>query len=131
MPLSRPNRVWLLAALLGLAGCSNEDAEQLVRVGKVTAAKVEALTGGPDKLLGGWQAVRGDLSELGLDARVAGRLRWDKALAGVRIEVSARDGRVELKGVVRDLEQRRRAVELAESTVGADKVSDLIEVKAP
>src|SRR5438309_1076551 len=71
---------WLLVgALLAGGGCSNEDAEHLVHVGKVAAAKVEALTGGNDKLLGGWQAVRGDLNELGLDARVDSRLRWDKA----------------------------------------------------
>src|SRR5262249_26316806 len=112
-------------------GCSNEDADHLVRVGKVTAAKVEALTGGNDKLLGGWQAVRGDLNEVGLDARVALRLRWDKSLADVRIDVQVKDGQVELKGTVHDLTQRRRAVDLAESTAGAEKVNDLLEIKTP
>ena len=63
-----------------------------------------------------------------LDARVSARLRWDKALAGSKIQVQAKDGVVELKGPVIDLAQRRRAVELAESTAGADKVTDLLEV---
>lgn len=124
-------RFFLAGALLATCGCSNEDAEHLMRVGKVTAAKVEALTGGNDKLLGGWQAVRGDLNEVGLDARVALRLRWDKSLADVRIEVQAKDGQVELKGTVNDLTQRRRAVDLAESTAGAEKVTDLLEIKTP
>jgi osmotically-inducible protein OsmY len=129
---SRKYTGWLLAwALLTGSGCSNEDADHLVRVGKVTAAKVEALTGGNDKLLGGWQAVRSDLNEVGLDARVGIRLRWDKSLADVRIEVHAKDGQVELKGVVNDLAQRRRAVDLAESTAGAEKVNDLLEIKTP
>jgi hypothetical protein len=128
----RPHAGWLLVVpILAGLGCSNEDTEHLVRVGKVTAAKVEALTGGNDKLLGGWQAVRGDLNEVGLDARVAVRLRWDKSLADVRIEVHAKDGQVELKGVVNDLAQRRRAVDLAESTAGAEKVNDLLEIKTP
>jgi osmotically-inducible protein OsmY len=123
---------WLTAGLgLIVCGCSNEDADHLLRVGRITAAKVEALTGGNDKLLTGWQAVRGDLSDLGLDARVATRLCWDKNLADAHIEVRAKDGQVELKGTVNDLAQRRRAVELAESTAGTGKVIDLLETKAP
>jgi osmotically-inducible protein OsmY len=123
---------WFAAGIgLLVCGCSNEDADQLARVGKITAAKVESLTGGNDKFLTGWQAVRGDLSDLGLDARVATRLRWDKNLADAHIEVRVKDGQVELTGTVADLAQRRRAVELAESTAGAGKVVDALEVKAP
>lgn len=127
--LWRTHAAWLLAGALATCwGCSNEDTEHLIQVGKVTAAKVEALAGN-EKLLSGWQSVRGDLSEPGLDARVAARLRWDKALGDARIDVQVRDGRVELRGVVGDPAQRRRAVELAEATAGAATVIDFLEMK--
>ena len=38
---------------------------------------------------------------------------------------------IELKGKVQDLTQRRRAVELAETTAGVEKVTDLLQTEAP
>ena len=125
---------WALAGLglaVGTIGCSNEDPDHLARVAKCVAAKSEGLTGDADKTLTGWQALQANLDELTLDARVSARLRWDKDLAATPIQVQVRDGAVELKGTVRDLQQRRRAVELAQSTVGADKVVDRLEVTSP
>jgi osmotically-inducible protein OsmY len=128
MILLRPMLVALsMTGLFLLAGCDSQDTDRLVRVGRVTMDKVQSMAGDHSKLFTGLQAVRGDLQDLGLDARVAARLRWDRALADAQIEVHARDGKVELKGKVNSLEQRRRAVELAESTVGADKVVDSLE----
>ena len=66
-----------------------------------------------------------------LDTRVAARLRWDKALVNHKIEVTAADGVVELKGKVGDLIQRRRAVEIAQSTAGVNEVRDSLEVAGP
>lgn len=120
---------WLLLGVVVACGCSNEDRDRLARVGRVAADKVEHLTSGANgKLASGWQAFRADLDEMALDARVSARLRWDKTLTDVPIQVHAAGGIVELQGTVNDLAQRRRAVELAESTVGADKVKDLMEV---
>jgi osmotically-inducible protein OsmY len=65
---------------------------------------------------------------MALDARVSARLRWDKTLSSEQIHVQATGGIIELKGRVRDLNQRRRAVELAESTVGTEQVLDLLEI---
>ena len=59
------------------------------------------------------------------------RLAWDKNLADARIQVRADGGAVELKGAVREAGQSKRAVELAESTAGVDKVTDSLEVAPP
>jgi osmotically-inducible protein OsmY len=124
-------------ALLGLAltflvfGCSNDDPDHLARIAKCVAAKSEGLTGDADKTLTGWQALQANLDELTLDTRVSARLRWDKDLAGARIQVQTKEGAVELKGTVVDLSQRRRAVELAQSTVGTDNVVDQLEIQTP
>jgi osmotically-inducible protein OsmY len=59
---------------------------------------------------------------------VSARLSWDKSLAGVPVQVRANGGRVELHGTVPDLTQRRRAVELAESTAGVTEVVDALQV---
>jgi osmotically-inducible protein OsmY len=123
-------RILLLAASILLAcGCENQDTDRLGRAARRVASKFDSLTSGADdKLSAGLQAFRADLGEMSLDARVSARLRWDKALAGAKIQVEAKNGVVELKGSVGDLEQRRRAVELAESTSGAEKVTDSLQI---
>src|SRR5262249_4854175 len=106
------------------AGCDTQDTDRLARVGKLTLDKVQTLAGDNTKMLNSLQRLGTDQA---LDARVAARLQWEKSLADVKITVNVRDGKVELKGKVADLTERRGAVELAESTVGADKVVDLLE----
>jgi osmotically-inducible protein OsmY len=122
----------LLGLVLGVGGCSHEDADRLARVGRKVAAKLEGVSGGAqEKLADGWQAVRGGWEDVALDARVAARLRWDKALGGTRIEVRATGGVVELRGSVGNDNQRRRAVEVAETTTGVERVTDALELTAP
>ena len=72
----------------------------------------------------GWQSLRG---EIALDARVLSRLSSDKLLAKQSIEVEVRGGEVQLQGKVENLDQRRRAVQLTEWTVGVEKVIDRLE----
>jgi osmotically-inducible protein OsmY len=126
---SRP-LVGLFGALIMFAcGCDSQDTNRLARAARCVAAKFESVTGNADdKLTAGLQAFRTDLNEMSLDTRISARLRWDKSLAGSKIQVRANGGVVELKGAVGDLAQRRRAVQLAESTVGAVQVTDLLEV---
>ena len=121
---------WLLAALLlGPAGCSHQDADRLARVARRSAAKVEGLTGGAGhRLSDGWQALRVGWDEVTLDSRVGARLRWDKGLAGAHIEVHASGTTVELEGTVADANQRGRAVDLAEATLGVEHVTDKLEI---
>jgi hypothetical protein len=120
-------RVWLLLGLAAFtAGCSRQDTERLARIGKRIAAHAEALTA--DCRAGMGSSWNGVGEGAGLGARVRARLRWDKALTGLPIRVHAAGGAVELTGTVHDLTQRRRAVELAESTTGVEKVNDQLQV---
>jgi osmotically-inducible protein OsmY len=125
---------WVLSGLVltvGGVGCSTDDTDHLARVAKCLAAKGEGLTGEADRTLTGWQALQANMDEMALDARVSARLRWDKDMTGAQIQVQVKEGAVELKGTVRDLPQRRRAVELAQSTVGTEKVVDQLEIQTP
>jgi osmotically-inducible protein OsmY len=127
-------RGWTRAAWLGFAllagGCGRDDADRLARIGKLSAAQLDGATGGARaKLTRGWEAVRGSLGESTPDARVALRLRWDKRLAGLEVRVtSPAAGVVQLEGAVASPEQRDRAVELAQSTEGVEKVVDALSV---
>ena len=113
---------WLL--LLMLAGCNRQDTDALQRIHRKVVARVEPWSGEvKNSATAQWH---GSGQELGLDARVLNRLRWDKKLAGVTIEVKAVGNIVEVSGNVRDLEQRRRVVMLAESTMGVEGVRDLL-----
>lgn len=122
---------WLLLGLLAVpTSCNRQDADRLARVGRKAAGKVEGLTGGaPDRLAETCQALRTGWDEVALDARVSARLRWDKGLAGAHVEVHASGGGVELVGKVANANQRGRAVELAQATVGVEEVTEKLEVQ--
>ena len=90
----------------------------------MTAAKFNDMAGGPHgKLANGWDAVCGAISETTPEARVAVRLRWDKALDKADIQVQpAGPGVIRLQGNVTDAAQQQRAGELAEATQGVEQV---------
>lgn len=119
----------VLSLALASCGCS-QDADRLASVFHKTAAKFDGMTEGlRDKLHNGWGAVRGSVSETSLDSRVSLRLRWDRDMAGSDVQVRLTgSGVVELTGVVADLAQRRRAVELAGTTAGIESVLDRLRV---
>ena len=108
--------------VLFVLGCNRSDQDHLARAAGKAREKINSASGESGRgLTTGWQS-------MALDARVSARLRWDKTLSNEQIQVQATGGLIELKGTVRDLGQRRRAVELAESTVGTEQVLDLLEV---
>jgi osmotically-inducible protein OsmY len=116
--------IFTISFLLLGTGCNNSDRDHLARAAGKAREKVKGLTGETGQsLTTGWQS-------MALDARVSARIRWDKSLSGEQIRVQANGAVIELHGTVKDLAQHRRAVELAESTVGAEQVVDLLEVPA-
>jgi hypothetical protein len=73
-----------------------------------------------------------DVHRMGTIPRVYSRLHWDKALNGSRIEVHGlRAGVVGLRGVVPDEAARKRAEELAASTVDVQQVVNELTIAAP
>jgi len=112
----------ILAFPLFAMGCNDSDRDHLARAAGKARDRMKGLTGETGQsLTTGWQS-------MALDARVSARIHWDKALSAEQIRVQANGGMIELHGKVGDLTQHRRAVELAESTVGAEQVVDLLEV---
>lgn len=128
LAMGKRRRRWLVAFFAVVAvGCSDQDTERLARVGQKVAGKVHGMAGGADtKLAIGLQAMRANWSDASLENRVSARLRWEKLLDGASIQVHAAGNTVELKGIVSDLGQRRRAIDLAQSTTGVEKVVDVL-----
>lgn len=124
---------WRLTLILSLAlcGCS-EDADRLGRVCQKVAARFEGVTESlRGKLQSSAGAVRGSVIETSLDSRVALRLRWDRDMEGAEVQVNpVGPGVIELHGSVADLRQRRRAIELASTTVGVENVIDRLTTEA-
>jgi osmotically-inducible protein OsmY len=118
-------------AVVGVAlalGCTNEDADRLGKIGRRIAARTESILADDGRLSRGCLALRSELSENALDARVTLRLRWDKELTSSAIQVTAAGSVVELSGTLSDAALRQRAVDLAQSTVGVTKVIDSLEL---
>jgi hypothetical protein len=131
----------VLLALYCLAapGCEKEDPEHLANLAKKVAARAEPAVNTLDAQ---WiQRFRTSQEaspapppaavlpvEPDVVARVTSRLRYEKSLAGISIQVVAIEGGLNLKGKVQSAAQKKRAVELAESTTGVDRVSESLEV---
>ena len=120
-------RVALVAgACIVVAGCTAQDTECLARIGRKIA---ERSSGAADTVR---EQVDGDLKALprgaGLKEKIEARLRWDAMLADVTIEVRVNGNEVELKGTVKNDAQRRRAGDVAETTIGVQAVNDSLKV---
>jgi hypothetical protein len=77
-----------------------------------------------------WANARRTVDELGVQGRVYGRLRWDKALADEPIDVEIQQtDTVVLTGRVPDEKTRQKAVRLAKDTVGVRDVVDRLRVE--
>ena len=75
---------------------------------------------------------RSSVQAMGVESRVYGRIHWDKALHDALIELTvSADGVVTLDGTVADARAKRRAVELAQETVGVTRVVDRLAVRPP
>lgn len=82
-----------------------------------------------DELREDWASARRSIEKMGMQGRVFGRLRWDKALQDAKVEVESRTDRiVVLKGSVPTAAARLKAVQLAQDTVGVTEVVDELVV---
>jgi hypothetical protein len=114
-------------ACLAFTGCTAQDTECLARIGRKLA---ERSHGAADTVR---EHVDGDLKALprgaGLKEKIEARLRWDAMLADVTIDVHVNGNEVELKGTVKNEAQRRRAADVAETTIGVQAVNDSLKVE--
>ncbi len=126
----RPPVLLLCSLALCLGGCSRNDTECLARLGRKLAERAEQAS---EEIAGkldlDWKIAAADA---GIARRVEQRLRWDRFLADAGLEVRGTGAEVELLGTVRTEQQRQRAIKLAESTVGVEKVSaDALQATEP
>jgi hyperosmotically inducible periplasmic protein len=78
----------------------------------------------------GFHKTRDSVHSMGVQARVYGRLHWDKALTQSDLHVKVEEGIATLSGSVPTVEARTKAVTLAADTVGVTKVVDELVVPA-
>jgi osmotically-inducible protein OsmY len=128
-PVARGPGWWVVVLLLvtASAGCNRQDAECLARIGRKISAHAKSSAGDVgSKLDFGWA---GSKKEPTLQEKIQDRLRWESTLTDVTFEVVVKDKEVELKGTVKGALQRQRAIELAETLAGVEKVTDAIVVR--
>ena len=119
-------RIFFLSSIL-IAGCNRQDAECLSRIGRKISAHAKSSAGDVGaKLNLSWA---GSKKEPTLQEKIQDRLRWESTLADVTFDVVVKDKEVELKGTVKGALQRQRAIELAETLAGVEKVTDAIVVR--
>jgi osmotically-inducible protein OsmY len=114
------------ALLLSEASAQQGTAE---KIGQRVDEGLEKLTEGIQQA---WRDVRKTVDQLGVQGRVYGRLRWDKALADAEIDVDIQEpNTIILTGGVPDDAARAKAVQLAHDTVGVQQVIDRLQLELP
>jgi len=122
-------RLLFVLPLLALAGCKPSDGETLRQVARKTGEKLQGAARPVDAAT---SPLRGSFSETGLAARVETRIRNDRYLAGQRFAVrGTAEGTVAVSGTVPEPSIKTRALDLAKSTLGVEKVIDEVKVKTP
>jgi hypothetical protein len=118
----------ILLAFLSLSvGCNRQDTDCLSRIGRKIATHAKNNAGDiGSKLDVSWAGAK---KEPSLQEKVQDRLRFENTLTDVTLEVLVKEKEVELKGTVKTAQQRLRAIELAETLAGVDRVTDSIMVK--
>jgi BON domain len=119
---------WIAILCLLAAGCDSDDPSHLAEVGRRVAAHVEPLVGPVNANLAQHWHEPAPAPDPTVAERVTARLRWEKSLADAVIQVVATDDGIELKGTLKDAEQKKRAVTLAESTTGVERVIESLQV---
>jgi len=85
-----------------------------------------------EELREGWTEVRKRIDKLSVEGRVYSRLHWDKGLRAASFEIEVpEEGVVVLTGSVPSAAAQRKAVQLAEDTVGVRQVVDRLTVVPP
>jgi hypothetical protein len=121
--------------MLGLiaVGCSDAEAEKVRQVGEKTYDRAATL------VLNTWDELGKTLlepapvskPEFDVASKVRYRLQWDKDLEGQGITVTLVDEGLQLTGKVATKEQKERAQQLAEQTLGVVQVKNELELEIP
>ncbi|MFO0876984.1 MAG: BON domain-containing protein [Gemmataceae bacterium] len=116
-------QAWLLFMLMGL-GCSSQDGDLMARIMQRTGEKLETTAGGSTNQFAGRLRSTAQPS-IGLAERVDTRLRWDRYVDGVEVQVEfVEEGVVRLKGAVPDLARKQRILDITRTTMGVKDVRD-------
>lgn len=125
--------VLAIAACLALAGCTQQDTENLGRIARTFADRsrgtAEAVRTQVEADLPALPRAPAAADEPGIKEKIEARMRWDALLGDAKVEVVVNGAEVELKGTVKSEAQRRRAGDLAESTAGVQTVNDALKVE--
>jgi hypothetical protein len=125
--MSRLPTLFVLSLLALTAGCKPRDGDILRKIVHRTGEKLQGAVGPVNRLGEGAAGA----ARSGAAGRVEARLRWDRYLANIRVEASGdEDGVVVLSGKVKNVQLKQRALDLAQSTVGVERVKDEVRVSA-
>jgi hypothetical protein len=114
----------IIIAVFSMAGCNRSDGDRLARVGTRATKNLKAMIPERIPISGSIGLTNG--SEM--ENRVRQRFRSDRYLSSLSLEIICEENAVRLKGQVDDPLLKRRASEIAESTIGVEKVIDEIVV---
>lgn len=116
---------WALVAV----GCDRRDAEKLGAVAARLAERPGQLLPEHTSFRSTWDQIRTVREESTPQTRVRQRIHTDRYLRPWKLEVLVQGREVTIAGEVNDPILRDRAIELAQSTVGIEKVHDQIVVR--
>lgn len=121
--------VAIIVVIAGMALATSANSARGQSVGQRIGEAIDQVGSGVQQA---WQQVKEAGNRMGVEARVYARLRWDKAVRSATIDIDVpKSGTVVLKGSVADAASKKKAVELANDTIGVEQVIDQLAIAPP
>jgi osmotically-inducible protein OsmY len=125
-----------LAALCLVTGAASAQEGTGEQAGKKVDEAIERLREGAKDVAGrvreGFEEARRKVDRLNVAGRVYARLHWDKALQDASISVDVgKDGLATLHGTVPNEQAKAKAEQLANDTVGVERVVNEMNIQPP
>ena len=127
---TRPLTILLATAAMFLVPVGTPKSEAQEGLGEQIGAELdEGISRLSEEFREGWASLKQAVDKMGVQGRVYSRLRWDKQLSQADLDVDVEEGGiVALGGTVADETAKQKALQLAQDTVGVNRVIDRLTV---
>ena len=127
---TRPLTILLATAAMFLVPVGTPKSEAQEGLGERIGAELdEGISRLSEEFREGWASLKQAVDKMGVQGRVYSRLRWDKQLSQADLDVDVEEGGiVALGGTVADETAKQKALQLAQDTVGVNRVIDRLTV---
>lgn len=118
------------ALICGVSSCFTVRPAKAQGIGERIGARLDqGIDRLGEELQEGWESLKQTVDRMGVQGRVYSRLRWDKNFADTKFDIDVKNDIVTLRGVVSSIEAQKKALQIANDTIGVARVENELTVR--